>query len=441
VSLKQLRHKIQDKTAILSVIGLGYVGLPVAALFAEAGFRMIGVDLKDDRVDLINSGKSPIGGNEPGLANLIWKVVNDGKFWATTEYEPLHEADIVLIAVETPIDPDRIPRFEALSAALRNLAEVLPRGALVIIESTIAPGTMDRFVRPMLEEVTGYRAGEELYLGHCPERVMPGKLLLNMRTIARVCGADSMETGIVMKDLYKQIVEADVEIVDCVTAELVKTAENTYRDVNIAFANELALICEAAGGDVWKVRELVNKVPGRNVLLPGAGVGGHCLPKDPWLLVYGAEGADLPIRLISAAREINDGMPKHILDLTIDSLKEVGKDIAQSKVLVLGYAYLENSDDDRNSPSSVLAELLRNRGAEVVIHDPLLKEFRGDVLALALGCDAAIGMVKHNAYKSLQAEDLVNALNTPVIVDGRNIFDRESLRRAGAIFRVCGVDL
>jgi UDP-N-acetyl-D-mannosaminuronic acid dehydrogenase len=289
VSLKQLRQKIEDKTASLGVIGLGYVGLPVAALFAEVGFRVIGVDLKDDRVQWINAGKSPIGGQEPGLAELIEKVVNDGKLWTTTEYEPLREADVVLISVETPIDPDHVPRFEALSAALRSLAEVLRRGALIIIESTIAPGTMDRLVRPLLEEVSGYRVGEDTYLGHCPERVMPGKLLHNMRSISRVCGADSMDTGIVIRDLYKQIVEADVEIVDCVTAELVKTAENTYRDVNIAFANELALICEAAGGDVWKVRELVNKVPGRNVLLPGAGVGGHCLPKDPWLLVYGAE--------------------------------------------------------------------------------------------------------------------------------------------------------
>jgi UDP-N-acetyl-D-mannosaminuronic acid dehydrogenase len=439
MDLTMLRENIEDRSAVIGVIGLGYVGLPVAAVFADAGFNVIGVDLLSDRVDLINSGRSPIEGKEPGLSELLEKVAGSGKLFATTDCAPLAEADVVLIAVETPVEEDHVPRFEALSAAVTSLGPVLREGALVIVESTIAPGTMDQLVLPMLEETSQSKVNEGFYLGHCPERVMPGKLLHNLRNVSRVCGGHTPETRQVMVELYKQIVDADLDEADCVTAELVKTAENAYRDVNIAFANELALICEAVGGDVWKVRELVNKVPERNMLLPGAGVGGHCLPKDPWLLAYGATGSDVPIRLIPAARDVNDRMPKHMVDLTVEALREAGKDITSSRILVMGYAYLENSDDDRNSPSSVLVNLLRDLGAEVVIHDPWVPKYRGDLRDLAKGCDAAVIMVRHHEYEELDFNEFIKWLNYPVIVDGRNVVGEGILRNEAVIFKVCGI--
>lgn len=423
MTLQELEVLIEDRTALLGVIGLGYVGLPVAAIFAEAGYQVTGVDLKADRVEAINAGRSPIEGKEPGLSDLLEAIVSSGSLRATTDYGALADADIVMIAVETPVGEDHIPRFEALTSALRSLGPVLHKGALVIVESTIAPGTMDQLVRPLLEETTTCVVNEGFYLGHCPERVMPGKLLHNLRNVSRVCGGFSRETSQVMVSLYRVVVHADLDPADCVTAELVKTAENAYRDVNIAFANELALVCEAAGGDVWKVRELVNKSPGRNVLLPGAGVGGHCIPKDPWLLAYGAKDSDVSLRILPAARMVNDGMPAHIAKMTLDALSRSNRDSASAKVLILGYAYLENSDDDRNSPSEALVDLLSGRVAEITVHDPHIPEYQGDIIEKWEGKDAIILMVAHDEYRNLITE----AGSLPILIDGRGLWREEPL--------------
>lgn len=438
MNLSDLNYKIKERTARIAVIGLGYVGLPVASLFADAGFDVLGVDVQPERVMLINSGVSPIEGEEPGLAELIARVVGGRKLRATCDYDDLRGCDIVLIDVETPVDEMHVPRYQALRSALTSLGPVLKRGALVIVESTIAPGTMKSVALPLLVSGTGGQVGRDFYLGNCPERVMPGKLIANLTRLDRVVGGDSPETAAVMITLYRHIVQADLDAVDWITAELVKTVENTYRDVQIAFANEVALICEAMGGDVWKVRELVNKSPFRNMHLPGAGVGGHCIPKDPWLLVYGVKGMDVPVRLIPQARAVNDSMPLHMLDLLQGALAEAGKDLYHARVLVMGYAYLENSDDTRNSPSEILTRLLNALGTEVVVHDPCVPQYRGDLLEKAKGCDAAILMVGHNEYRSLDPEALRAKLASPVIVDGRGVFD-EKLLAAGWVYRRVGL--
>jgi len=433
-----LRSKIAVQTARLGVIGLGYVGLPVACLFAEAGFDVVGVDIQAERVAKINAGVSPIAGKEPGLAELLAEVVRAGKFHATTDYAELVDCDVVTINVETPVDEKHVPRYVALRSSLRSLGPVLQEGALIIVESTIAPGTMARVVKPLLEESSGKRANAGFFLGHCPERVMPGKLLANLRGVSRVCGGEMPETAETMIALYRHIVAAELDPADCVTAELVKTAENAYRDVNIAFANEVALICEAVGGDVWRVRELVNKSPGRNMLRPGAGVGGHCIPKDPWLLAYEAQERGAPIRLIPAARAVNEAMPLHIVELLEDALAEASKELAGSRILVLGYAYLENSDDTRNSPSAVLVARLRALGAEVVIHDPYVPGHQGDVVEMAQGCDGVVVMVGHEEYRKLDLAALKLVLRHPVLVDGRRVFSRAAIAAASLVYRGVG---
>ncbi len=434
MSLPQLRQKIYDKTAVLGVIGLGYVGLPVAAMFARAGLRVIGVDVKSDRLATISAGRNPIEGEEPGLDELLAEVVGAGRLSATTDYDQLKQADIVLVDVETPVDDTHKPRYVALKAACASLAPVLKDGALVIVESTIAPGTVDRVVRPLLQKA----AKGTFYLGACPERVMPGKLLSNLRTLSRVCGGSTPETAETMIELYRLVVQADLDAADPVTAELVKTSENAYRDVQIAFANEVALICEAVGADVWRVRELVNKSPNRQMHLPGAGVGGHCIPKDPWLLAYGAD-EKAPLRLIPTARAINDAMPLHMADLVQARLGQKGRQIAAARVAVLGYAYLEDSDDTRNSPSEALVARLRELGAQVVIHDPWVTPYQGDVLDCARGCDAVVVMVAHRAYKSLDLGALKAVLRTPVLVDGRHVFQPATAQRAGLTYFGVGI--
>jgi UDP-N-acetyl-D-mannosaminuronic acid dehydrogenase len=267
---------------------------------------------------------------------------------------------------------------------------------------------------------------------------MPGKLLANLRYVSRVVGGMTPETAETMVALYRHVVEADLDPADCITAELVKTTENAYRDVNIAFANEAAMICETVGGDVWKVRELVNKSPGRNMLLPGAGVGGHCIPKDPWLLVANVDDHFEP-KLIPAARAVNDRMPLHIVDLTVEALQKVGIDITDARVAVLGYAYLENSDDTRNSPSEVLVARLRNLGAKVVIHDPFVPEYQGNLAVCLDGSNAIVIMVAHDTYRDLDLSQFRAYSDQDVIlIDGRNIISYIRAEINERNFRIVG---
>ena len=439
MGLSELRTKIDDRTARLAVVGLGYVGLAVSAVFAEAGFDVLGVELRPERVESINEGVVPLSGNEPGLADLLAEVVKAGRLHATGDYANLKDRDVVLIAVETPVDENHVPRYDALRAVLTGLGPVMKAGTLVIVESTLAPGTMDNVVRPRLEEASSGKQNQDFYLGHCPERVMPGRLLKNLRTVSRVAGGMTPETAEAMAALYRKIVQAELDTADCVTAELVKTTENAYRDVQIAFANEVALICEAVGGDVWKVRELVNKSPGRQMHMPGAGVGGHCIPKDPWLLAHGVSDKDVPLRLIPAARAVNDSMPLHMVDLLRGALREAGRELPGARIGVLGYAYLEDSDDTRNSPSEELVRILREQGAEAVIHDPWIPEYSGDLLARIRGCDALVLMVGHSAYRWIDPPSLKAASERlRVLVDGRRLFDAGEVTAATLIHRAVG---
>jgi UDP-N-acetyl-D-mannosaminuronic acid dehydrogenase len=432
-SLTPLRSAVADRSAGVGVIGLGYVGLPAACMFASAGFTVRGVDLDAERTETINSGRSPIEGDEPGLADLVRQVIASRHLRAGTSYADLADADVILICVDTPVDADHRPRFSALISACAQLGPVLKDGALVIVESTIAPGTIDAVVRPALAESTGRRRGR-FHLGHCPERVMPGKLLRNMRTMNRVCGGSSPEVAELMVALYSTFVEGDLDVADCLTAELVKTSENAYRDVGIAFANQLALICEQVGGDAWRVRQLVNKVPGRNVLLPGGGVGGHCIPKDSWLLAapLGDEAED---SLLGVARRINDGMPAHVAEL-VGELVGPGK---HARVAVLGFAYLENSDDTRNSPSAELVHLLSKRGFDVAVHDPFVRQHKGDVMDVLRNADCAVLMVAHTLYREIDLNHAAALMRTRALVDARGFFETHALKEAGFNYRLIGV--
>jgi UDP-N-acetyl-D-mannosaminuronic acid dehydrogenase len=436
--MNELRKSIENKTAKIAVIGLGYVGLPVAALFAETGYDVLGVEIRADLVEKVNKGVCPIEGDEPGLADLLSKVSATGRLRATLDYSELKDREVILIDVETPVDETHIPRYEALRAVVASLGPVLRNGALVIVESTIAPGTMDNLVLPLLEQHSGKKLNEGFYLGTCPERVMPGKLLKNLKTLSRVVGGMTPETSQTMIALYRHIVQAELDEADCVTAELVKTTENAYRDVQIAFANEVALICEAVGGDVWKVRELVNKSPGRHMHLPGAGVGGHCIPKDGWLLAYGAKDKNVPVRLIPAARQINDSMPAHMVRLLEEALARAGRPLLDARIGVLGYAYLEDSDDTRNSPTRALVARLYELGAQPVIHDPWIPEYNGNVYERVKGCDAVVVMVRHSAYRELDLERLKSVMRLPVLVDGRSVYDSAQSLQAGLLYQCVG---
>ena len=439
MDFSERKRAIEEKRAKLVVIGLGYVGLPVACLFADAGFPVVGLDVDEDKVGAINEGRCSIEGKEPGLPDLVARVVSEGRLRATTDYSVCQDADIILIAVETPVDNEtKKPRYTALGRALSDLGEHLQAGTLVIIESTLAPGTMTDLVQPTLEEASGIKVNEDFYLVNCPERVMPGRLLHNLQHMHRVVGGSSPEAADLATRFYRHVVDADLDAVDCLTAELVKTMENAYRDVQIAFANEMALLCEDLDSDVWQVRELVNKSPGRHMLYPGVGVGGHCIPKDPWLLIANASD-DFEPRLIPTARAVNDGMPLHMVDLTVEALAEAGVDVSEAKVAVLGYAYLANSDDTRNSPSAVLVSRLRELGAEVAIHDPYVAEYRGNLEEHIRGSDALVVMVAHDAYQDADWSRISRLTRHAALVDGRRAVTEPADQRPGLVFRGIGL--
>ncbi|MCK5398112.1 MAG: nucleotide sugar dehydrogenase, partial [Thermoplasmata archaeon] len=313
------------------VIGMGYVGIPAAALFADVeGFEVTGVQRRSQRsgwkIDWLNEGKNPIGGDEPGLEELLQRVVKKGSFKVEDNYEVVKDADAVLIDVQTPTDADHVPRYESLKEVSQKIAPFLKPGALVVIESTVAPGTTEHMVKPILEEGSGKKAGVDFYLAFSYERVMVGRLLFNITELPRIVGGtDPKSTELAMK-LYSNIVKAELHPTDSLTAEVAKVVENTYRDVNIAFANEVAIACESLDVDVYRVRELVNTLPNipgnpstnpvRNMHFPGAGVGGHCLPKDPWLFKYGIDKyGKFPFepKIIIRSRELNDWMPIHVV--------------------------------------------------------------------------------------------------------------------------------
>lgn len=455
---------MMKKAKRIAVIGMGYVGIPAAVLLADAGHNVVGIQRRTTRsgwkIDWLNQGRCPIGGNEPELPEILQRVVRTGRFRATDDYSVLQEVDVVLIDVQTPTDEAHAPLYESLEEASHHVGRQLRAGGLVIVESTVAPGTTEHMVKPILERQSGLRAGLPDGFGLCfsYERVMVGRLVHNIREYPKVIGAMDDESRNMAMELYRSIVRAPVYGTDILTAEVAKTVENAYRDVQIAFANEIALLCESMGTDVHKVRELVNGLPYdpsaphanpvRNMHLPGAGVGGHCLPKDTWLLMHGyhryAESKPgYPPSILTGARHLNDWMPIHMVDLLQTALAEAGKEIRGARIAVLGYAFLENSDDGRNTPTVPLVEELGRRGATYVIHDPYVGEGEGyrieaDIDSALKSSDAVVVMTKHDQYRAVTPERLEGLLKSKVVIDGRNIFNATEFLDHGFIFKGIG---
>ena len=439
---------ISPKTTTLAICGLGYVGFPVALLFAKAGFRVIGVDRDEARVRKINLGQNPIQGREPGLKELLREVHKKGNFQATTDVSLYQNAAVILIAVETPVEEETCePAYSALKSALKDIGQNMEKGVLVIVESTIAPRTMAKVVAPILEQESGLAVNRGFLLAHCPERLMPGHLLENIENYNRVAGGMNQKAQAAVKSLYRHIVKGKIEETDCLTAEIVKAGENAYRDVQIAFANEMALLCEALGADVWEVRRLINeckrrgetrKEALRQMHLPGAGVGGHCIPKDSWLLVSGAKDL-MEAKLIPLSRRINDFMPHHMFHLLKSAFSEANKPIADSKIAILGYAYAGNSDDTRNTPTEPLLKMLRRTNAEIVVHDPCVRDYKMPLEGALKRAQGLVLMADHDQYKKLKLAKIKKLMRAkPIIIDGRNVFSKEKAKKAGFLYKGVG---
>ena len=420
----------------VAVVGIGYVGLPLACVLAESGFKTVGIDVDKRRIDMINSGVCPIVGDEPGLPELLKKVIADGGFRASANPQDLGTSDAVFVCVDTPIGPDKNPKLEILKSAVTTVSRSMKKGVLVSIESTLPPGTMTSIVIPILEKESGLRVGKDFLLCHCPERVMPGKLLNNMRKVERVLGGFDSESIKRGAYFYSRIVQAEIHPTDLLSAEISKTTENAYRDVQIAFANEVALLCEKLGADAFEVRRLVNTCPFRDMHIPGSGVGGHCLPKDSWLLLSGVP--ENKAKIIPDARSVNESMPHHMAELAKEVMLQANVTSIRPKVAVLGLAFLRDSDDTRESPALKIIDDLMD-DYELVVHDPMVinpykVHLTRDLEEALLGADCAIFVTDHSAYRTLDLQKVKKWMRTPAIVDGRNLFNRHDAERNGIAY-------
>ena len=436
---EELIDKIRKRKARLAVIGLGHVGLTTATMFANAGFQTLGVDIKREVVEAVSSGKNYI--KETRLDELIRKAVEDRRLKAMINTAlAMKEADIGIVCVQTPLTDDKEPNQTYIQKACEAMAQELSKGKLVVIESTVPPGTTKNLVANTLERGSGLKCGEDFWLVHCPERMAIGNAVQDFVENVRIVGGYNPESTEVAVELFKIVTRGEILTTDCTSAEMAKVAENTFRDVNIAFANELALICEQLGVDAMEVVRLANTHPRVNIHKPGCGVGGPCLTKDPYLLLHPVRERVFRSKLIEPFRELNEYMPDHTVKLLVKALKKAGKDVKTSKIVVLGVAYKGEVDDARNSPTERIVGKLMELGAEVVIYDPYCRESFGarkakDVLKAVKGADCMMTVTDHVMFKELKLGRIKALMNeNPVIVDGRRIINPVKAENQGFIY-------
>src|SRR6266404_1849718 len=420
---EKILNKLNERHAIVGVIGLGYVGLPLAVEFASAGLNVIGFDLDQSRVDAINGGRSYIPDVQTELVASLVKV---GKLSASTEFSNLAKTDAVVICVPTPLRKTKEPDISYILAAAEQVKAHLHSPQLVVLESTTYPGTTDEVVLPMLKE-TGLELDKDFYLAFSPERVDPGNKQFQTHNIPKVVGGVSRPSTDIAAALYQTIVNEVHKVSSARVAETAKLLENTYRSVNIGLVNEMAQLCYHLGIDSWEVIEAAATKPfGFMAFYPGPGIGGHCIPLDPHYLSWKARLHGFEARFIGLAEEVNSHMPRHVVQLVQDGLNSQGKPVKGSRVLVIGVAYKRDINDVRESPALGIVDQLMHKGAEVSYHDPFIPEMtldgRGSLAGVPLAdetlsaCDCAIIVTDHSGVDYARVLRLA-----PLVVDTRNV--------------------
>jgi UDP-N-acetyl-D-glucosamine dehydrogenase len=401
---QRLLDKLDDRTAVIAVVGLGYVGLPLAVEFAKEGFHVIGYDVSTRVVDLLNAGESHI---QDVPATDVADLVRRGLFVATTDESSLARADAISIAVPTPLVKTRDPDMSYVQSAAAAIARQAHAGLLVVLESTTYPGTTRELLKPAFEQM-GFVVGRDVFLAFSPERVDPGNPVYHTKNTPKVVGGITPACTDVAVALYNTCIDTVVRVSSTETAELVKLLENTFRSVNIGMANEMAIVCDRLGVDVWEVIEAAGTKPfGFMKFTPGPGIGGHCIPLDPHYLAWKMRTLNYKTRFIDLASEINSAMPAFVVGKVAAALNEDRKPVNGSRVLVLGVAYKRDIDDVRESPALDIIRLLELDGADVVFHDPYIPTIRED------------GHERHGI--ALTGEALAAADVTVIVTDHRSI--------------------
>lgn len=378
---KELLKKIENREIVCGVVGLGYVGLPLAVEKAKAGFRTIGFDVQQEKVDLVNAGHNYIG---DVVDDDLAALVKSGKLSATTDFAQVANADFIAICVPTPLDEHQQPDISYVQSSAEAVAVHLTPNTMVVLESTTYPGTTEELLKPILEKGSGLVCGKDFYLGFSPERVDPGNLIYKTKNTPKVVGAIGADATETIAAMYRAVLSGDVHTVSCpAVAEMEKILENTYRNVNIGLVNELAILCDRMGISIWEVIDAAKSKPyGFQAFYPGPGLGGHCIPLDPYYLSWKAREYGFHTSMIESSMMINDRMPEYCVERAGKVLNRYKKALNGSRVLVLGVAYKQNIDDYRESPAIRVIEVLKREGAQVEYFDPWVASFKHGALEM-----------------------------------------------------------
>ncbi|MFT9849650.1 nucleotide sugar dehydrogenase [Aneurinibacillus sp. REN35] len=408
----KLAKKFDEKSATIGVVGLGYVGLPLAVEKAKAGFDVIGFDVQKSKVDMVNQGINYIG---DVVDDDLRTIVTGNKLKATSDFSFINEVDAVAICVPTPLDTYQQPDTSYVESSTREISRYLRPGILVVLESTTYPGTTEELVRPILEE-SGLVCGKDFFLAYSPERVDPGNKHFNTKNTPKVVGGVTESCTKVAASMYRSVLEGEVhEVSSPAIAEMEKIYENTFRHINIALANEMAILCQKMGIDVWEVIDAAKTKPyGFMPFYPGPGLGGHCIPIDPFYLTWKAREYNYHTRLIELAGEINNSMPDFVIDRSMDILNKEKKPINGSNIVVLGVSYKKDIDDVRESPVLLILQNLESAGAKFIVVDPYVQSFKlGDHIIETVDLD----------IQTLEEADLV------IITTNHSSFDYELIAK------------
>ncbi len=410
---QELLRKSADKSAVVGIVGLGYVGLPLAVEMAEAGYKTIGFDVQAKKVDSVNAGHNYIGDI---VGDKLKNMVETGFLRATSNFDFIRDVDAVAICVPTPLDKYQQPDISYVKGSTESVAEHVHPGMLVVLESTTYPGTTEELLKPILEK-SGLVCGEDFYLAFSPERVDPGNKQYKTKNTPKVVGGITKDCTEIAAALYRNVLEGGVyEVSSPAVAEMEKLLENTYRNINIGLANEMAIICNRMGINVWEVIEAAKTKPyGFQAFYPGPGLGGHCIPLDPFYLTWKAREFDYHTRLIETSGEINTGMPEYVVDRVMKVLNRNKTAMNGAKVLVLGVAYKNDIDDYRESPALNVIDHLIEQGAETTYYDPYIPEYKHK------------GKV-HTGAKEL-TDDMLREADIVVICTAHECFDYERIQK------------
>lgn len=419
-----LLNKIANKEIVVGVVGLGYVGLPLAVEKAKAGFQTIGFDVQNEKVDMINAGKNYIG---DVVDDDLSDLVKNGMLSATTDFSFIKDVDFVAICVPTPLDTHQQPDISYVKASSEAISKHLRKGTMVVLESSTYPGTTEELVRPILEEGSGLVCGTDFYLGFSPERVDPGNAVYHTKNTPKVVGAIGKDATEVIAAMYRAVLDGDIhEVSSPAVAEMEKILENTYRNINIGLVNEICMLCEKMGISAWEVIDAAKTKPfGYQAFYPGPGLGGHCIPLDPYYLTWKAREYGFHTSMIENSMIINDRMPEYCVERCYKVLNKQKKAMSEAKILVLGVAYKNDIDDYRESPALKVIELLKAEDADVDFYDPYIPTYRykGESYTGIKGIDPEVLqgydlVVITTAHKSYDLEMIQK--NSKAIFDTRN---------------------